>query len=163
MAVPSFTSKVISCGDGERLIRVLAANPKDSDFHASTFFESEIQSIDDLGHGCSALVLRSGTLIPVALSYEEIEKKIYSQNTPADGSVLDLREVTGEAAKPKTPANTNQALAPGDRMPDGTVLTCSAQLSDFAKAEGIKVRKAACLSRSMEAGGGSSSWGRRCA
>jgi hypothetical protein len=29
--------------------------------------------------------------------------------------------VTGDAAKPKAPANTNQAPAPGDKMPDGTV------------------------------------------
>ena len=33
----------------------------------------------------------------------------------------DLRAVTGEAAKPKAPANTNQAPTPGDKMPDGTV------------------------------------------
>jgi hypothetical protein len=99
----------------------LAANPKGNDFHASTFLENEIQSVDDMGQDRSALVLRSGAVIPVALSYDDLEQKIYSPNIRTDDSVLDLRDVTGEAAKPKAPANTNQAPAPGDKMPDGTV------------------------------------------
>jgi len=65
--------------------------------------------------------LRSGAEIPVALPYEELEQKIYEREFRTDGPVLDLRNVTGEAAKPKAPANTNQAPAPGDKMPDGTV------------------------------------------
>ncbi len=57
----------------------------------------------------------------MALSYEQLEQKIYQPDFKNDGTVLDLRNVTGEAAKPKAPANTNQAPAPGDKMPDGTV------------------------------------------
>jgi hypothetical protein len=121
MTQPSSIAKELSSSHGDRLTRVLAANPKGNDFHASTFLENEIQSVDDMGQDRSALVLRSGALIPVALSYDDLEQKIYSPNIRADGSVLDLRDVTEEAAKPKTPANANQAPAPGDKMPDGTV------------------------------------------
>jgi hypothetical protein len=121
MTQPSSIAKEFSSGRGDRRIRVQVANQRGSDFHASTFAESEIQSIDDIGQDRSALVLRSGAEIPVALSYEQLEQKIYERDFRTDGPVLDLRDVTGEAAKPKTPANTNQATAPGDKMPDGTV------------------------------------------
>jgi hypothetical protein len=70
-----------------------------------------------------ALVLRSGVEIPVALSYEQLEQKIYERDFRTDGPVLDLRDVTGEAAKPKA-ANANEApaeLKVGDKMPDGAV------------------------------------------
>jgi hypothetical protein len=35
--------------------------------------------------------------------------------------VLDLRNVSGEAARQKVSANSNQFPAPGDKMPDGTL------------------------------------------
>jgi len=117
----SSIAKELSSSHGDRLIRVLAANTKGNDFHASTFLESEILSVDDMGQDRSALVLRSGGVIPVALSYDDLEQKIYSPNIRSDSSVLDLRDVTGEVAKPKAPANANQAPAPGDKLPDGTI------------------------------------------
>jgi hypothetical protein len=113
--------KELSGGPGDRLIRVSVPTPKGNDFHASTFLEGEVQSVDDLGQDRSALVLRSGVQIPVALSYQELEQKIYQRDFRTDGHVLDLRDVTGEATKLKVPANTNQAPVPGDKMPDGTV------------------------------------------
>ena len=121
MTQPSSIAKELSGSHGDRLIRVLIPTPKGKDFHASTFPESEVQSVDDIGQDRSALILRSGAVIPVAIPYEQLEQKIYQPDFKNDDPVLDLRNVTGEAAKPKAPANTNQAPAPGDRMPDGTV------------------------------------------
>ena len=102
-----------------RLIRVLLPDQHGSSFHASSFPESEIQSVDDLGENRSALVLRSGAVIPVALPYEDLEQKIYSPDIRTDASLLDLRHATGKAAKPKVRPNTTPL--PGDEMPDGSV------------------------------------------
>jgi hypothetical protein len=121
MTDPNPIAKILSSSHGERLIRVLIANPKSKGFSATTFSETEVERVMEMGDDLSALVLRSGTEIPVALSYEQLEKKIYEPDFRNDGPVLDLRDVTGEPAKPKTPVNTNQAPAPGDKMPDGTV------------------------------------------
>ena len=132
MAEPISKLREISSNIGDRLIRVMAADPKGSGFHASTFPESEIQSVDDLREDRSALVLHSGAVIPVALPYEELEQKVYSPNVRTDDSpVLDLRAVTGEAARLKVPANSNKCEASkpsslaselGDKRPDGTIL-----------------------------------------
>jgi hypothetical protein len=119
MATSSITAKKISSSRGERRIRVLIAEGKG--FSAATFSEAEVERVMEIAEERSALVLRSGVKIPVALSYEQLEKKIYKPDFRTDGPVLDLRNVTGEAAKPKALANNNQAPAPGDKMPDGTV------------------------------------------
>jgi len=121
MTQPSPIAKELSSSHGERLIRVLIANPKSKGFNPTTFPETEIERVMGISEDRSALVLRSGAEIPVALPYEELEQKIYERDFRTDGPVLDLRNVTGEAAKPKAPANTNQAPTPGDKMPDGTV------------------------------------------
>ena len=121
MTQQSPIAKELSSSRGERLIRVLIANPKSKGFNPTTFPETEIERVMGIDEDRSALVLRSGAEVPVALPYEELEQKIYKRDFRTDGPVLDLRDVTGEAAKAKAPANTNQALAPGDKMPDGTV------------------------------------------
>ena len=117
MTLPS--SIAISSSHGDRLIRALIAEGKE--FNATTFSENEVERVMEIDENSSALVLRSGSKIPVALSYEQLEQKIYQPDFKNDDPVLDLRAVTGEAAKPKAPANTNQAPTPGDKMPDGTV------------------------------------------
>jgi hypothetical protein len=123
MTQPSSIAKEFSSGHGERRIRAMVA---DGDvFLPKTFPESELEGVMGLGDDKSALVLRSGAAIPVTLPYEELEQKIYERDFRTDGPVLDLRGVTGEAAKPKAPANTNKAPAPGDKMPDGTVFAGS--------------------------------------
>ena len=109
--------KELSNGHGDRLIRVLAAKQEGGGFHARTYPEGEIQGVAEMGQARSALVLRSGIEIPVALSYEQLERKIYEPEFRNDGPVLDLRDVTTEAAKAKAPASPS----PGDKMPDGTV------------------------------------------
>jgi hypothetical protein len=120
--VEPHTRKPVVIGNGpDRLVRVLAANQKGDGFHALTFSETEVQGVAEIDPDHSALVMRSGAEIPVALSYKDLEQKIYSPNIRTDDSVLDLRDLTGEVAKPKIPANTNQIPAAGDRMPDGTV------------------------------------------
>ena len=121
MTQPSSIAKEFSSSRGDRRIRVQVGNQQGNGFHALTVAESEIQGVAEMGQDRSALVLRSGTEIPVSLPYEQLEQKIYEPDFKNDGPVLDLRDVTGEAAKPKAPANTNQAPAPGDKMPDGTV------------------------------------------
>lgn len=121
--VEPLTKKPLVVGGGpDRLVRVLAANHKGDGFHALTFAETEVQGVAEIDPDHSALVLRSGAEIPVRMSYEELEQKIYSPNIRTDdASVLDLRTVTGEAVKAKIPANNNTTLRPGDKQPDGTV------------------------------------------
>jgi hypothetical protein len=103
-----------------RLIRAMVADG--DNFAPTTFSETEVERVMGLGENRSALVLGSGLKIPVALSYEALEQKIYSPNIRTDdSSVLDLRDVTGEPAQPKVSANTNQPSVPGDKMPDGTI------------------------------------------
>jgi len=121
MTQPSPIAKKFSSNRGDRRVRVQVGNQQGDGFHSLTVAENEIQGVAEMGQDRSALVLRSGTEIPVALPYEQLEQKIYEPDFRTDGQVLDLRNVTGEAAKPKAPANNNQALAPGDKMPDGTV------------------------------------------
>jgi len=121
MPQPSVTAKEFSSSHRDRLIRARVAGKEANSFSSFTFPDTEVSGVMDSGEKGSALVLRSGAEIPVALPYEELEQKIYERDFRTDGPVLDLRDVTGEAAKPKAPANTNQAPAPGDKMPDGTV------------------------------------------
>jgi hypothetical protein len=121
MTQPTAISKKLSSTHGDRRVRVLGANPKGNGFHPLTFLESEVQGVEGAGEDRSALLLRSGVEIPVALSYEQLEEKLYERDFRTDGPVLDLRDVTGEGGKPKAPANANQAPSPGDKMPDGTV------------------------------------------
>lgn len=124
MTTPAgITAKNILRAPRERLIRVLIANQESKEFNATTFSETEIERVMEIGEDRSALVLRSGIQIPVALSYEQLEQKIYERDFRIDGPVLDLRYVTGEAVKP-TAANANEAPTEpkvGDKMPDGTV------------------------------------------
>jgi len=113
-------AKELSSSHGDRLIRVLIES---KGFNPTTFPETEIERVVGIGEERSALLLRSGVEIPVAISYEQLEQKIYQPGFRNDGLVLDLRDVTGEAAKPKA-ANANEAPAEpkvGDTMPDGTV------------------------------------------
>jgi hypothetical protein len=101
---------------------VLAGNQKGDEFHALTFSETEIQGVAEIDSEHSGLVLRSGAKIPVALSYEDLEQKVYSPNLRTDdSSVLDLRGVTGPVAKPKLPANINEVPGPGNKTLEGTV------------------------------------------
>jgi hypothetical protein len=119
MTQPSSIAKELSSSHSDRLIRAMVADG--GVFLPKTFPETEVEGVMGLADDKSALVLRSGVKIPVALSYEQLEQKIYQPHFKNDDPVLDLRNVTGEAAKPKAPANTNKAPTPGDKMPDGTV------------------------------------------
>jgi hypothetical protein len=123
MTKPSVISKEFSSSHGDRLIRVQVGNQQGNRFHALTFPEREVQGVAEMGQDRSAILLRSGTEIPGALLYEQLEQKIYEPVYKIEGPVLDLRAVTGEAAKPKA-ANANEAPAEpkvGDKMTDGTV------------------------------------------
>jgi Protein of unknown function (DUF1566) len=104
-----------------RLIRAMVGDDKGLSFSATTFPETQLERVMELGTDRSAIVLLSGIKIPVAVSYEDLEQKIYTPSFRTVGPVLDLRDVTGEVAKPKIPANTNQVPAPGDTMPDRTI------------------------------------------
>jgi hypothetical protein len=114
MTQPSSIVKELSSGRGDRRIRVLIA--EGNGFSATTFSEAEIERVMDIGEERSALVLRSGVKIPVALSYEQLEQQIYERDFCTDGPVLDRLDVTGCAAsKPSSGASI------GDKMPAGTV------------------------------------------
>jgi Protein of unknown function (DUF1566) len=119
MTRPNSITKEFSSSRGDRLIQALIANPKG--FSATTFSEAAVERVTEMAEERSALVLRSGTEIPVAISYEQLVKRIYQPDFKNDGPVLDLRNVTGEAAKLRAPANTNRAATPGDKMQDGSV------------------------------------------
>ena len=93
MAQPSSIAKELSTSQADRRIRVLAANPKGNDFHPLTFLESEVQGVEGIGEDRSVLVLRSGVEIPVALSYDQLEQKLYEPDFRTSGPVLDLRDV----------------------------------------------------------------------
>lgn len=102
--------------------RLIRAMVPDGDFLSpTTFSEAEVERIVATPDDRSALILHSGLKIAVALPYQGLESKIYASDFRTEESVLDLRDVTGEAARPTVPANNNQAPAPGDKIPDGSV------------------------------------------
>lgn len=115
MTQPSVRAKELFSGLAERLIRVLVTDNKHNGFSSLTFPDTEVSGVMERGEKASALLLRSGVEIPVAIPYEELEQRIYRPNFRTDGSILDLRDVTGEVA--------NDTAEPkiGDKMPDGTV------------------------------------------
>jgi len=137
MADPVTKHSFVGRLSGDRLIRVLVANRKGKGFHAFTISETEVQGVAERGQERSALVLRSGSEIPVALPYEDLEQKIFRPNFRTDVDLLDLRDVTGEIAKPfevpssalKAAAKINRApsttpasvVDPGGEMPDGMI------------------------------------------
>jgi hypothetical protein len=127
MTQPSSIAKALSSGHGDRRIRVLAANPRGNGFRPLTFLESDVLCVAGIGEYRSALILRSDLEIPIAVSYEQLEQKLYEPDFRNDDPVLDLRAVSGEAPLPKAPANANRPIgdhaAPriGAIMPDGTV------------------------------------------
>ena len=109
MTHPSSTVKDFSSSRGDRRIRVLIEEFKG--FAPTTFSETEVERVVGLGEEHSALVLRSGVKIPVALSFEQLEQKIYEPDFHTDGPVLDLRTVTGEVAAVKPVAANDFAEA----------------------------------------------------
>lgn len=86
---------------GDRLIRVMAPFNQAAGYRPQTFVLADVACVAGGEVDRSAIVLRSGAEIPVALPYTELEQKIYRPDFSTDGPVLDLREVTGEVAKPK--------------------------------------------------------------
>ena len=100
----------LSSGRGDRLIRVLVLNQKGNGFTPTTFSETEVERVIGIGKDHSALVLRSGVEIPVALPYEQLEQTFYQPDFKHDGPVLDLRDVTREELKTL-----------GEKMLDGTI------------------------------------------
>jgi len=71
-----------------------------------TFPFNEVQSVGEIEPGTSVIVLRAGAEIPVAVPYEEIERKIYRPNYDIDDVVLDLRAKSGDAVKSNVRALT---------------------------------------------------------
>lgn len=81
---------------GEKLIRAQASDGKGGEFRPISFAVTAVDGVVGVGDQGSALVLRSGITIPVALPYEVLEEKIYASDFRE--AVLDLRDVTGNAA-----------------------------------------------------------------
>jgi hypothetical protein len=120
MTQHTFIGKSLSTRSSGRLIRVLLPYKTSQEFHRTTFLETEIERVIGMGKDRAAIILRSGIEIPVALPYEALEQKIYQRDFREDDDVLDLRDVTGEIAKPPEPKE-NEPPNIGDNMPDGTV------------------------------------------
>ncbi len=84
--------------DAEDLIlRVMVPDATGKVFHPVTFTRERIDYVTQVSEAVSGIALKSGVKIPVALGYEELEKKIYFADILSD-PVLDLRDVTGPAA-----------------------------------------------------------------
>jgi hypothetical protein len=88
--------RIFSRDAGDRLVRAWVLDEDGVTFHPFSFPAAAVDGVMGLGEKRSALVLRSGMKIPVALSYEELEKKIYTSDFREP--LLDLRDVTGKAA-----------------------------------------------------------------
>lgn len=66
-------------------------------FYTYDFPISSIEGVLGIDEKSSALVLRSGAVITVALPREELKKKVYTHDIGT--TEIDLSDVTGEAAK----------------------------------------------------------------
>jgi hypothetical protein len=89
-------SGIFSRDAGDRIVRAWVLDEVGAAFLPLSFSIAAVDSVMGLGEKRSTLVLRSGMKIPVALSYEELERKIYTPDFREP--VLDLRSVTGNAA-----------------------------------------------------------------
>jgi hypothetical protein len=81
-----------------RIVRAMVADGKGGGFHPLTFPEDEIRGVEWLDERRSALLLRSGGQIAVALPLDQLERKIYTSDPLRDDGVIDLRDLTGAAA-----------------------------------------------------------------
>jgi hypothetical protein len=103
---------------GERLVRVLEKNEISASFSPSTFSISAVERVREIDEKRSFLILTSGFKIPVALSFAELEKKIYRPDFKTDDTeILDLTKVTGKEAQ----LFEAETLKPGDVAADGTI------------------------------------------
>lgn len=59
-----------------------------------SFKQSGIEYTRSMSEDCSAIVLRSGVIIPVALGYEELKKRL-NDSAFKNGNDIDLTDVTG--------------------------------------------------------------------
>ena len=97
--------------DAEDLVlRVLVPDAAGKAFHPMTFMRERIDYVTEVSEAISGIALKSGVKIPVAMPYEDLEKKIYFADI-INEPVLDLRNVTGpavaDAALPKLSADFN--------------------------------------------------------
>jgi len=114
MSEPYKFIKNLSAEPGEKRLRVLAPGADGGSFHAMSFERERIDYLTEISEGFSGIALKSGAKIPVALSYDALERRIYAAED--DAPVIDLRDVTGPAAKtvalPALAADFESAVAP---------------------------------------------------
>jgi len=79
------------------IIRVFAPEASGDGYRAVSFEQSRVDYVTEISPGLSALALKSGAKIPVAMDYDALERRVYFTD-PRDEPVLDLREATGPAA-----------------------------------------------------------------
>lgn len=89
--------KIFSRDVSDRLVRAWVADAAGNGFHPFSFSVTAVDGVVGVNEKSSALVLRSGIKIAVALPYEELEEKIYAPDFREP--ILDLCPVTGEAAR----------------------------------------------------------------
>lgn len=91
-------SKRFTTEASELLIRAQVEDADGSTYRPVTFEKSRIDYITEIRDGISGIALKTGARIPVAMAYDELEKKIYFPDL-SETPVLDLREATGAAVK----------------------------------------------------------------
>lgn len=91
----SFTS----LDSADRLITAVAAEKGNAGaFHPVIFRPDAVDHLMGINKKASAIVLKSGVIIPVALPLQELKEKIYAPSL-IDGNEIDLTAVTGEVAR----------------------------------------------------------------
>lgn len=113
-------SKRLTSDADELVIRAQVEDAAGGVFRAVTFEKSRIDYITEVAEGVSGIVLKTGARIAVAMPYAELERKIYFPEL-RDEPVLDLREVTGAAAKGvKIPDPARDFAVAAEKRPEGS-------------------------------------------
>ena len=118
--------------DRDVLIEALAPQKGASEFHALIFRASAIDCLMEVNEKVSAIVLRNGITIPVALPYQKLKQSVYAPDFK-DGPILNLLNETGHAAK--------DILVPGlsDEFNDKAGLVIRATLRKLGTNETVRM------------------------
>lgn len=117
------------------VIRAQVPREDGQGYMALTFLRERVDALADLGGGNAGIILKSGAKIPVAMAYDALEKAIYFADL-RQSYVLDLREVTGDAATRAVfpdAAKDFAASAPRKEEPKRTLDDVPLRIAFFAR------------------------------
>lgn len=95
---PSF-HKSLSRRDDVSRVLAYVTDSDGANFHRIVFEKTSVDYVMEVRSGLSAIALKSGVKIPVAMDFIELEKRIYESDDP----VLDLRAQTGKSLRESVP------------------------------------------------------------